>query len=302
MGIRDTLVLPITFHAIWPFTFPQQFTPVSRCFWPLGRLCNIRVWCNIPAMVVKITETSVCRDAWRLIPFDPSSEAVILRSVRHEDAFSKSVVEEHTLSLKKKESEVAQSCLTLCDPLDCSPPGSSVHGIFQTRVLEWVAISFCWRSSQPRIKPGSPALQAVALLSLKLSSKRIGWDGGNFLGAQWLRLHLPMKSTRVWSLVGEELRSHMPPGHASRPKKKRKKKEKAILSPLLLPHISSLGFLTVALLTGGKHYLIVVLISVSLIMRYVDHLFMYPSVVICVSSFWPWRSHQRGRWKDSSVC
>ena len=36
---------------------------------------------------------------------------------------------------------VTQSCLTLCDPLDCSPPGSSVHGIFQVRILEWVAIS-----------------------------------------------------------------------------------------------------------------------------------------------------------------
>ena len=36
----------------------------------------------------------------------------------------------------------AQSCLTLCDPMDCSPPGSSVHGIFQARILEWVAISF----------------------------------------------------------------------------------------------------------------------------------------------------------------
>ena len=39
-------------------------------------------------------------------------------------------------------SEVAQSCLTLCDPVDCSPPGSSVHGILQARILEWVAISF----------------------------------------------------------------------------------------------------------------------------------------------------------------
>ena len=39
-------------------------------------------------------------------------------------------------------SEVAQSCLTLCDPMDCSLPGSSVHGIFQARVLGWVAISF----------------------------------------------------------------------------------------------------------------------------------------------------------------
>ena len=42
------------------------------------------------------------------------------------------------------------SCPTLCDPMDCSLPGSSVHGIFQARILEWVAISFFRRSSQPR--------------------------------------------------------------------------------------------------------------------------------------------------------
>ena len=42
----------------------------------------------------------------------------------------------------KSESEVAQSCLTLCDPMDCSLPYSSVHGILQVRILEWVAISF----------------------------------------------------------------------------------------------------------------------------------------------------------------
>ena len=41
----------------------------------------------------------------------------------------------------KSESEVAQSCLTLSDPMDCGPPGSSIHGIFQTRVLEWGAIA-----------------------------------------------------------------------------------------------------------------------------------------------------------------
>ena len=45
----------------------------------------------------------------------------------------------------KSESEVIQSCLTLCDPMDCSLPGSSVHGIFQTRVLEWGAIAFSER-------------------------------------------------------------------------------------------------------------------------------------------------------------
>ena len=42
----------------------------------------------------------------------------------------------------KSESEVAQLCLTLSDPMDCSLPGSSVHGIFQARALEWGAIAF----------------------------------------------------------------------------------------------------------------------------------------------------------------
>ena len=42
----------------------------------------------------------------------------------------------------KSEREVAQSCPTLSDPMDCSPPGSSIHGIFQARVLEWGAIAF----------------------------------------------------------------------------------------------------------------------------------------------------------------
>ena len=45
---------------------------------------------------------------------------------------------------------VAQLCPTLCVPMDCSPPGSSGHGILQARILEWVAISFSRGSSQPR--------------------------------------------------------------------------------------------------------------------------------------------------------
>ena len=46
-------------------------------------------------------------------------------------------------------SEVTQSCPILCNPMDCSLTGSSIHGIFQARILEWVAISFSRRSSQP---------------------------------------------------------------------------------------------------------------------------------------------------------
>ena len=45
---------------------------------------------------------------------------------------------------------VAKLCLTLCDPVDCSPPGSSVHGILQANLLEWVAVPFSRGSSRPR--------------------------------------------------------------------------------------------------------------------------------------------------------
>ena len=63
----------------------------------------------------------------------------------------------------------AQLCLTLCDHMDCSPPGSSVHGILQARILEWVATLFSRGTSQPDpgIEPWSLALQADSLPSEK---------------------------------------------------------------------------------------------------------------------------------------
>ena len=54
--------------------------------------------------------------------------------------------------------EVAQSWPTLCDPIDCSLPGSSVHGIFQAIVLEWIAISFSRDLPNPGLEPRSPTL------------------------------------------------------------------------------------------------------------------------------------------------
>ena len=62
----------------------------------------------------------------------------------------------------KSESEVAQSCPTLCNLMDCSLPGSSVHGVFQGRVLEWFAISFSRGSSQPKDRTWCP-LQVESL-------------------------------------------------------------------------------------------------------------------------------------------
>ena len=55
----------------------------------------------------------------------------------------------------------AKSCLTLSNPMDCSPPGSSVHGISQARTLEWVAISFSGESSQPRDWTGASYVSGI---------------------------------------------------------------------------------------------------------------------------------------------
>ena len=74
----------------------------------------------------------------------------------------KSILSESNLTFLVNKSVcvlVAQSYLTLCDPMDCILPGSSVHGILQERILERVAIPFSWESFLLR----SPALQAVSL-------------------------------------------------------------------------------------------------------------------------------------------
>ena len=73
---------------------------------------------------------------------------------------------------KKKESEVAQSCPTLCDPMDCSLPGSSIHGNVQARVLEWVAISFSTYNNIDTVTIS--ILQKIKLGSERLSNLLAG--------------------------------------------------------------------------------------------------------------------------------
>ena len=69
----------------------------------------------------------------------------------------------HIQESQKVRMLVAQLCSTLCDPMDCSPQGSSVHGISQVRILEWVAIPFSGDLPNPGVKPSSPTLQVDTL-------------------------------------------------------------------------------------------------------------------------------------------
>ena len=85
---------------------------------------------------------------------------------------------------------VTQLCLTLCDPMDCSLPGSSVHGILQARILEWLAIPFSKGSSRPRDRtwvlriPGRffTIVWATreALWCIKVFAERVEWFGRVF--------------------------------------------------------------------------------------------------------------------------
>ena len=65
---------------------------------------------------------------------------------------SSATIRSNELGLQHLQNRVAQSCPTFSDPMDCSPPGSSVHGIFQARVLEWAAIAFSDKAETEPLK------------------------------------------------------------------------------------------------------------------------------------------------------
>ena len=88
----------------------------------------------------------------------------------------------------KSESEVAQSWLTLSDPMDCSLPGSSIHGIFQSRVLEWGAIAFSVRfarSSQIALQSGCTHLCSHRQEKRSRHLRLKDWNFTNSRGIQW---------------------------------------------------------------------------------------------------------------------
>ena len=77
----------------------------------------------------------------------------------------------------KSESEVTQLCPTVSDPMDCNLPGSSVHGIFQARVLEWVAIAFSNARDSPPQKKNYLVQNTDSAKIEALISKAVSWEG-----------------------------------------------------------------------------------------------------------------------------
>ena len=95
--------------------------------------------------------------------------------------------------------KVTQSCPTLCDPMDCSLPGSSIYGIFQARILEWVAIPFSKGSPDPGVEPRSPALQVDSLPSEPPGKPHTCWINGFIFMNPFLMVYAAVPQTAASS-------------------------------------------------------------------------------------------------------
>ena len=83
----------------------------------------------------------------------------------------------HGWRKKVVKNEVSQPCLTLCEPVDCSPPGVSIHGVLQARILEWVAISFSRGSSQTRNRTHISLIAGRFFTSWATREAQEDWSG-----------------------------------------------------------------------------------------------------------------------------
>ena len=101
-----------------------------------------------------------------------------------------------------------QSCSTPCDPIDCSPPGSSVHGILQARILAWVAVPSSMGSSQPRDQTHvSYVSSLVGGFFTTSTTRKVEWPS-----KQWFSKYSPLgNSISINCRLGGNTRSRAPP-------------------------------------------------------------------------------------------
>ena len=144
-------------RLLHPWDFPGKSTGVGcHCLlwcWALGVSINLLVLGFLYAQNLSRTPKNFC--LYRFYPL----------------VFPKLTLKLYFLIVKLL---IIQLGPTLCNPMDCSPPGSSIHGILQARILEWVAIPF-FRSYNPGIEPGFPALQADSLPSETPEKSLTSW-------------------------------------------------------------------------------------------------------------------------------
>ena len=120
--------------------------PFSLCFWVFTWLSSFKAYSHLIGNPLYSSKESSARKEFTSHVGDLGSVPGLGRSLEKGKATHSSILAWRIpwtpVCSNMHACSVVQSCLTLCDPMNCSPPGSPVHGIFQARILEWVAISF----------------------------------------------------------------------------------------------------------------------------------------------------------------
>ena len=136
------------FWVWFPWAFLWTSTQITFPWWP--QVYNTQhilyecIWVHFYILVPNSTQVNTSS----ILPLDAFLLNLYIK--RSGNFFFSDTFITYKSKPSESESEVTQSCPTLCDPMDGNLPGSSVYGIFQARILEWAAISFSRRSSQPR--------------------------------------------------------------------------------------------------------------------------------------------------------
>ena len=140
---------------IW-FNREDQLSDKDLCPTLSFVLCQ-RAYCRLPFLATPLgtKDLSPLTSDWARAPFSRAWKSLTTGPPRKSWATFWFLLLLSRFTESWNKSEVTQLCPTLCNPMDCSLQGFSVHGIFQARVLVWVAISFSRGSSNPGIKPVS---------------------------------------------------------------------------------------------------------------------------------------------------
>ena len=147
--------------------------------WPLSRVLSPHQPPDLPFQTPSCLSCFLEKYSWPCVEFPHSDSNVLAQTFQRHGINSEQ--DDQACSLQTVEDMkmlVIQSCPILCDLMDCCPPGSSVHGILQARILEWVAIPSSRGSSRPRIEPRSPHCRQIlyhlnhrGLVQMGLTSK-----------------------------------------------------------------------------------------------------------------------------------
>ena len=172
--VRCLCISPAVSVRLLLFLTSHHRTPPPRRK-DLIEQCSFSLLCSLPLILV------ICH----FLTNHPKPHVLIMHYVKSD------------IMVKVKEL-LAQLCLSLFDPVDWSPPGFSVRGILQARILEWVAIPFSRGSSRPRMEPGSSALQAGSLPS-EPPGKPMWWWHSCSLSRAWGTGHL----CSMWTQLGQ---------------------------------------------------------------------------------------------------